>query len=87
MKVSIHAVGRMKAGPDRELAERYIDRFAKSAPGLGLDFSGVTEIAESRLAQAPDRQRKARQDRDPALPKQVEFLPVYDASKIMYYST
>ena len=58
MKVSIHAVGRMKAGPDSELAERYIDRFAKSAPGLGLDFSGVTEIAESRLAQSPDRQRE-----------------------------
>lgn len=58
MKVSIHAVGRMKAGPDRELADRYIERFAKSAPGLGLDFSGVTEIAESRLPQASDRQRE-----------------------------
>jgi 23S rRNA (pseudouridine1915-N3)-methyltransferase len=48
MRVSIHAVGRMKAGPERELAQRYLDRFSKSAPALGLEFAGVTEIVESR---------------------------------------
>lgn len=58
MKVSIHAVGRMKAGPDKEMAERYLERFARAGPALGLDFSGVTEIAESRASQAAERKRE-----------------------------
>lgn len=62
MKVAIHAVGRMKAGPEKELADRYLDRFSKSGGPLGLDFSGVTEIAESR-AQSVDERRREEADR------------------------
>ena len=57
MKISVHAVGRMKAGPERELADRYFERFAKSGPAVGLEFSGVTEIAEGRAQSASERQR------------------------------
>lgn len=48
MKIAIACVGRMKAGPEQELAERYGDRFAKAAPPIGLEFAGVHEIAEGR---------------------------------------
>lgn len=58
MKVAIHAVGRMKAGPEKELADRYLDRFAKSGSPLGFDFSGVTEIAESRARDIDERRRE-----------------------------
>ena len=58
MKISIHAVGRMKAGPEKDLVAHYFDRFAKSGPPLGLEFSGVTEIAESRAANADERMRE-----------------------------
>lgn len=58
MKLSIHAVGRMKAGPEKELCERYLDRIGRSGAPLGLDFTGLAEIAESRAAQASDRQRE-----------------------------
>ncbi|PWK76346.1 23S rRNA (pseudouridine(1915)-N(3))-methyltransferase RlmH [Aminobacter sp. AP02] len=58
MKVAIHAVGRMKAGPEKELADRYLDRFAKSGSALGFDFSGVTEIAESRARDVDERRRE-----------------------------
>lgn len=57
MKLAIHAVGRMKAGPERDLAERYFDRFAKSGPVIGLDFAGIHEIAESRARSAAERRR------------------------------
>ena len=57
MKIAIHAVGRMKAGPEKDLAARYFDRFAKSGPPLGLEFSGVTEIAESRAPSVDERRR------------------------------
>jgi 23S rRNA (pseudouridine1915-N3)-methyltransferase len=55
MKVAIVAVGRMKAGPEKELAGRYLERFDKAAPSLGIEFSGVDEIAEGRATDAPSR--------------------------------
>lgn len=58
MKIAIHAVGRMKAGPERELVERYLDRFAKGGPAVGLEFAGVIEIAESRAQTATERRRE-----------------------------
>ena len=58
MRVSIHAVGRMKAGPERELADRYFSRLDKSGPPVGLDFSGVAEIAESRARDTDMRRRE-----------------------------
>ena len=57
MLVAVHAVGRMKAGPEQELAARYLDRFAKSGPAIGLEFSGVVEIAEGRAQSADERRR------------------------------
>jgi 23S rRNA (pseudouridine1915-N3)-methyltransferase len=51
----------MKSGPDKELAERYFDRFSKSGPALGLEFSGVAEIAESRAQTAGERRREEAQ--------------------------
>lgn len=55
MRVTIFAVGRMKSGPERELAQRYLDRFAKAGSALGLDFAGTTEIVESRASSADAR--------------------------------
>ncbi|NGN42131.1 23S rRNA (pseudouridine(1915)-N(3))-methyltransferase RlmH [Mesorhizobium sp. CGMCC 1.15528] len=58
MKIAVHAVGRMKAGPDKELADRYLDRFAKSGPAIGLEFTGVVETPESRAQTAAERKRE-----------------------------
>ena len=55
MKIAVFAVGRMKSGPEKELADRYFDRFAKTGPALGLEFSGVEEIAESRARGVTER--------------------------------
>jgi 23S rRNA (pseudouridine1915-N3)-methyltransferase len=58
MRLEIHAVGRLKAGPERELAERYLDRLAKAGPQIGLEFGGVTEHPESRAKSAAQRCRE-----------------------------
>jgi 23S rRNA (pseudouridine1915-N3)-methyltransferase len=58
MKIAIHAVGRLKAGAEKELCDRYLDRFARSGPSLGLEYGGVTEIVESRLAGTNERRRE-----------------------------
>ncbi len=55
MRVTVFAVGKMKAGPERELADRYFDRFAKSGTALGFEFTGVSEITESRGGNADQR--------------------------------
>jgi 23S rRNA (pseudouridine1915-N3)-methyltransferase len=57
MLIAVHAVGRMKAGSEQELAARYFDRLAKAGPAIGLEFSGVTEIAEGRAQSADERRR------------------------------
>lgn len=61
MRIAIHAVGRMKAGPERDLVARYLDRFSKTGPAIGLEWAGVSEIAESRAQSAV--QRKAEEAR------------------------
>ena len=57
MRLTIVAVGRLKAGPERELADRYLDRLAKGGGALGLEFAGVLELAESRAAGVAQRKR------------------------------
>ncbi|MEF2072082.1 23S rRNA (pseudouridine(1915)-N(3))-methyltransferase RlmH [Consotaella aegiceratis] len=57
MKVMIAAVGRMKSGPERELAERYLTRLKKVGAPLALDYSGLTELAESKASSSAERKR------------------------------
>lgn len=58
MRISIFAVGRLKSGPEKDLASRYLDRFAKTGPAIGLEFSRVIEVAESRASNADTRKRE-----------------------------
>lgn len=54
MEMTIAAIGRMKAGPERELAGRYVDRVNKTGRRLGLSLA-VREFPESRAASAATR--------------------------------
>ena len=58
MRIGIFAVGRLKAGPEKDLASRYLDRFAKTGPAIGLEFSRVIEVPESRAGNAETRKRE-----------------------------
>lgn len=58
MRIEVHAVGRLKSGPERELANRYFDRLAKAAPAIGLEFAGVGETPESRARSHDERRRE-----------------------------
>ena len=55
MRVSIHAVGRLKAGPERELSARYFDRFSKTGAARGLTLGRIVELPESRASSAEAR--------------------------------
>ena len=55
MRLIVAAVGRMKTGPDRDLADRYLARAAKAGRSLGFKSIDIVEIGESRKARADDR--------------------------------
>jgi 23S rRNA (pseudouridine1915-N3)-methyltransferase len=58
LKVVICAVGRLKPGPERELAERYLARAAGLAPRLGLSGPTVLELSEGRARDDAARRRE-----------------------------
>jgi len=55
MRLSLVCVGRLKAGPERELFERYFIRLTESARGVGLVGVDLREIGESRARRPEDR--------------------------------
>ncbi|SDR19259.1 23S rRNA (pseudouridine1915-N3)-methyltransferase [Rhizobiales bacterium GAS113] len=58
MKLVICAVGRLKAGPERDLAERYEKRARDLAPKLGLSGPMIVELAEGRARDEATRRRE-----------------------------
>lgn len=55
MRLIIVAIGRLKAGPERELAERYRDRVEKTGRAIGLRDIEILELRESRAQDAGRR--------------------------------
>lgn len=58
MRLVVIAVGRLKHGPERELAERYRGRFEDIGRKLGFRGLDVHEVAESRARDAGQRIRE-----------------------------
>ena len=55
MRLIVIAVGRLKQGPERELAERFRERFDDIGRKLGFRGLDIHEIAESRARDAATR--------------------------------
>ncbi len=55
MRIILIAIGRMKAGPERDLFNRYIERAAATARNAGLTGVETREIDESRARRPEDR--------------------------------
>ena len=55
MRLVVIAIGRLKQGPERELAERYRERFDDIGRKLGFRGLDIHEIPESRARDAPAR--------------------------------
>lgn len=55
MRLCLIAVGRLKAGPERELCERYAQRSRDMGRALGLSGPDIVEIAESPARHGEER--------------------------------
>ncbi len=54
MLITLAAVGRLKAGPERLLVDRYLERAGQTGRALGLTVA-VRELPESRAGRADER--------------------------------
>lgn len=52
MRIAVHAIGRLKAGPEKELAGEYLARAAGLARSAGIKSVTVSEYPESLAATA-----------------------------------
>ncbi len=55
MRLLLVCVGRLKAGPERELVARYADRCAAAGRKIGLSGLDIRELDESRARSASER--------------------------------
>lgn len=55
LRLLVVAVGRLKNGPERDLAARYRERAAALGRGLGVTGCDLSELPESRARRAADR--------------------------------
>ena len=58
MRIVLAAVGRVKAGPERELLDRYVTRARAAARALGVSAIDVVEVDEGRGRSAEERKRE-----------------------------
>jgi len=56
MRVALAVVGRLKDGPERQLYDRYAQRFDAAGKGLALGPLTLAEMPEGRAGDAPSRQ-------------------------------
>ncbi len=83
MRVTIIAVGRLKAGPEKDLAARYLDRFSKVGPASGLEFVRTIELAESRATNGATRKREEAAQIEKSLPDNALLIALDERGKAL----
>jgi 23S rRNA (pseudouridine1915-N3)-methyltransferase len=74
VKIVILAVGRLKAGPERDLVQRYVGRFEAGARALGLSGPVIVEMPESQARSPTERKVQEAQLLLAALPEQAQAI-------------
>jgi 23S rRNA (pseudouridine1915-N3)-methyltransferase len=80
MKITIAAIGRLKAGLERELAAHYLERAEAAGRKAGLSFT-VREFPESRAGSAGVRKNEEAAALLGAVPAQAIFVALDEAGK------
>ncbi|GLQ11558.1 ribosomal RNA large subunit methyltransferase H [Devosia yakushimensis] len=71
MRIAIAAVGRMKAGPEREMVARYLDRAIGGGKPLALTGFDIIELPESRAGSSASRKADEAKALRAALPEGI----------------
>jgi 23S rRNA (pseudouridine1915-N3)-methyltransferase len=87
MRLVVIAVGRLKQGPERELAERYRERFDDIGRKLGFRGLEVHEIPESRARDAATRVAEEAAAISAQLPEKYVLLALDERGKSLDSAT
>ncbi len=74
MRLTIAAIGRLKAGPEKDLAARYLDRSRKAGKALGVSPIDMVEFAESRAANTESRKAEEGRHLLARLPEKSQII-------------
>ena len=83
MRVIIAAVGRLKAGPERELSVRYSERAAAGGRRIGWQGVAVVEVAESRSRRPQDRRLEEAVALAAAVPEIAAIVALDEAGEVL----
>ena len=83
MKIQIVAVGRLKAGPERELCTRYAERFQGLMRSCGISELKLAELSESPARRPEDRQAEESRAILAALPNGATRLILDERGKTL----
>ncbi|MBX3520150.1 MAG: 23S rRNA (pseudouridine(1915)-N(3))-methyltransferase RlmH [Xanthobacteraceae bacterium] len=81
MRLLIAAVGRLKAGPERELLARYVERANASGKSLSLAPLDIVEIPESVAQGAPKRKADEAKALLAAVPEKAKIIALDERGK------
>ena len=82
LRVTLVGVGRLKAGLERDLASRYIDRSVAAGRPLGLMID-VRDLEESRARRAADRKREEASALRAAVSEDCEILALDETGRAL----
>jgi 23S rRNA (pseudouridine1915-N3)-methyltransferase len=74
MRLRIAAVGRLKAGPERELFTRYVERANAAGRAIGFAPVDAVEVAESQGRRPAERMTEEAEKLEAAVPKGARRL-------------
>lgn len=83
MRITFAGIGKMKAGADKDLLDRYLDRARKTGRGLGYGAVNLMELPESRAARSDDRKAEEAAALKAALPKGARLVVLDENGKTM----
>ncbi|MBX3512602.1 MAG: 23S rRNA (pseudouridine(1915)-N(3))-methyltransferase RlmH [Xanthobacteraceae bacterium] len=81
MRLLIAAVGRLKAGPERELLARYVERANASGKSLSLAPLDIVEISESPAQTATKRKADEAKALLAAIPEKAKIIALDERGK------
>lgn len=82
MRIRIVAVGRLKAGPERTLAERYAGRIEEIGRACGITALRLAEVGESAARRADDRKAEEERAIRALLPESDELIALHEQGEM-----
>ena len=80
MRITIAAIGRLKAGPERALLDRYVERLNAAGRKLALSLA-IREVPESRAGSAATRMTQESEALLTALPQKATLVALEEKGK------